>query len=161
MTNSKLTGFTILLVILITSCISGKQKVIEGDLYFNRIDLYRIFDSPDSTLTKIEHEMLQVNSDTCNQKDKDFIDLVKYAIKNKLTRQPYVWILIKGKEYRLFLDLQDYDKLKNYELSELTDEHKKIYIKAIVYNVSFKDLKAVKCTKLLDFKKIDGETKYE
>ncbi|NVN94867.1 MAG: hypothetical protein HXX18_06245 [Bacteroidetes bacterium] len=161
MTNSKLTGFTILLVIVIASCISGKQKVIEGDLYFNRIDLYRIFDSPDSTLTKIEHEMLQVNSDTCNQKDKDFIDLVKYAIKNKLTRQPYVWILIKGKEYRLFLDQQDYDKLKNYELSELTDEHKKIYIKAIACNVSYKELKAVKCTKLLDFKKIDGETKYE
>ena len=105
--------------------------------------------------------MIQVNSDTCNQKGKDFIDLVKYAIKNNLTRQPYVWILIKGKEYRLFLDQQDYEKLKNYELSELTDEHKKIYIKAIVYNVSFKDLKAVKCTKLLDFKKIDGETKYE
>jgi len=161
MTNSKFVGFFIVITIVICSCNSGKEKVIEGDLFFMRFDFYRIFDLPDSTLTKFEHDMLQVNSDTCNRKDKDFIDLVKYAIKNKLTRQPYVWILIKGKEYRLFLDQQDYDKLKNYEWSELTDEHKKIYIKAIVFNVSFKELKAYKCTKLLDFRKIDGETNYK
>lgn len=161
MNHSKLIGFIVSLTLLIGACNSGKQRIIEGDLYFYGIDLYRIFDLPDSTLTKFEHQMLQVNCDTCNRKDKDFIDLVKYAIKNKLTRQPYVWILINGKEYRLFLDQRDYAKLKNFEWSYLTQEHKKIYIKAMVYNVSFKELKAVKCVKLLDFKKIDGETKYK
>ena len=162
MTKLKLLGFLILIIIVGFSCNSGKKKVIEGDLYFDRIDLYRIFDWPDSSLTKLENYMIQVNIDTVKRgKDRDFVELVKYAITNKLTRQPYVWILYKYKEFRLFLDQQDYDKLKNYKWFELTDEHKKIHLKAVVNNVSFKEFKAFKCAKLLDFKKIDGETKYD
>jgi hypothetical protein len=161
MNNSKLLGLITLITMAIYSCSSGKEKVIEGDLCFKRIDLYCIFDWPDSTLTKFEHEMLQVNSDTFNRNDKDFSDLIKYAINKKLTRQPYVWIIIEGKEFRMFLDRQGYDKLENYKWFELTNDHKKIHIKAVAYNVSFKDLKAVRCTKLLDIEEIDGETKYE
>lgn len=161
MRKSKLLGFFILIIIVICSCNSGKEKVIEGDLYFYRFDLYRIFDWPDSTMTEFENNVLHANLDTFNRKDKDFVDLVKYAINKKLTRQPYVWILCNNKEFMLFLDQQDYDKVKDYTWYDLTAEHKKIHIKVKAYNISYKELKALKCSQILDLKKIEGETKYK
>lgn len=161
MIKLKYIGLIFSIFILIYSCNPNKQRAIEGDLYFVRVDLYRIFDWPDSTLTQFEQNYLQLNCDTCDSKEKNFLDLVKYAINKKLTRQPYVWIIINGKEFMLFLDRQDYDKLKDYKWYELTDEHKKIHIKVIAYDISFKDLKALKCTKLIGLDKISGDTKYK
>ena len=161
MRKSKLLGFIIFIIIVVYSCNSGKEKVIEADLYFNRFDLYRIFDWPDSTMNEFENNVLHANLDTFNRKDKEFIDLIKYAISKKLTRQPYVWILSNNKELMLFLDQQDYDKLKDYKWYDLTAEHKKVHIKAKAYNVSYKELKALKCSKILDLNKVEGETKYK
>ena len=149
-------------LVLLTSCMSHKYTTIEGDLYFQLIDLLKVYDAPDSIITRIETEFPKINIDTIPQNDRKFYDLVKYGIDNKLLRTPYIWLETKkGKKLMLFMDKDKFQQFDSLRCFDLREHKKKIHILAKAQNISYQDLTAFKVIELIKVGKIDGETMYK
>lgn len=151
--------FAILTILLtICSCQTNNKKIVEGDLYFKLID-FRFFDSPDSVLTKIKTSVKTVNKDTLTEQDLNLFYLLEFMTDKQLLRKPYVRIrLDDGEIIMVFVDLNDYEKLKDYNYNDLVRENKKIRIKAEVFKLKYDSLTAYETSKLISIDRIDGKT---
>jgi len=146
-------------LILCCSCQSVKQQTIEGDLYFKLVDFQRIFDTSDSILTKIETSVRTVNYDTLTASDKKSYELLKFLVEEKLLRKPFIRLrLDNGSIKMVFLDIEDYQQLKNFNHNDLVLENKKIRVRAEVLKIKHDTLTAYKTIRVISIDKIDGKT---
>jgi hypothetical protein len=156
-----------LTIVIISSCKEEKEKTIEADLYFRLFDIERFYDSPDSSLIKIENLVHEINNDTLDNKRKEEYKHFKFMVANNLLRKQFIWIRMDdGEKKILFLDSLDYNKLKKYNWSDLTKGKRRIRIRTIVrefeYPYYFEDTEtAYDCVKMLTIDKISGETHWE
>ena len=148
------------LTCLFSSCFTSRPRIIEGDFYLQFIDFYRVFDLPDSSITKLEKDFKNINTDTVlTSSERKYIEIVQYGIKNNLLRTPYIRLRTKHrKEIMLFLAPKDYKRFDSLKCSDLKEQNKKIHIKATANNISYKALKAYKNVNLIKVEKIDGTT---
>jgi hypothetical protein len=154
----------IVFLTLLIACASNKYSVVEGDLYFKLIDFYKIYDAPDSIISKIEREypLIPVNLDTVKENDRKFYEIVKYGIKNKLLRTPYIWIETnKGNKVMLFMDKEIFRQFERLKCFDLREQKKKVHILVKVQDISFKYLNAYKVNELVKAETVNGETKCE
>ena len=157
----------ILTAIIVSSCQSDEKKTIEADLCFRLFDIEKFYDSPDSTLTRIENLVYAINKDTFDSERKEEYKHFKFMVDNNLLRKKYIWIRLDNGENRiLFLDSVDYHKFQEYRWSDLTEDGKKIRIKTIVnefeYPYYFEDTgTAYDCVKMLTVDKINGKTHWK
>jgi hypothetical protein len=152
-----------LTIAILISCQLDGEETIEADLYFKLFDIERFYDSPDSSLTRIENLVQDINNDTGNERKEEF-EHFKFMVDNNLLRRHFIWLRMDNGENRiLFLDSLEYNKFKNYRWSDLTKEKTKIRIKATVkefkYPYYFEETEtAYDCVKMLTINKINGET---
>ena len=149
-----------LLTFLFSSCFTSRPRIIEGDYYIQFLDFYRVFDLPDSSITKLEKDFKNIKTDTVlTSSERKYIEIVQYGIKNNLLRTPYIRLRTKHrKELILFLDPKDYKLFDSVKCSDLKEQNKKIHIKATANNISYKALKAYKNVNLIKVEKIAGTT---
>lgn len=135
----------------------SRSHIIETDLYFRYLDVFRFFDIEPKKLKKLERYMTSFDL----KKAKDDTALVVHfrkAMKDSLIRQPYVYVKNDTADFHLFLSPQDYASFKNYNFDNLESRHKKIAIKAEVKEVEYFGEKAYRCVSLISVREIDGET---
>lgn len=155
-----LTILTIL--VLISGCHTDNKKIVEGDLYFKLIEFQKFFNAPDSTLTKIETSLRTVNKDSLAEQDKKIYDLLQFMSDNKLLRKPFIKLRQDdGKIFMVFLDADDYKKIKDYNHNDLIRDNKKIRLKAEVSELKYDSLIAYEALKLISIDKIDGKTYWQ
>jgi len=155
-------NFAILTILLtICSCQTNNNKIVEGDLYFKLID-FRFFDSPDSVLTKIETSVKTLNKDTLPEQDIKIYYLLEFMTDKQLLRKPFVRLRLNdGEIIMVFFDINDYEKLKDYNYSDLVRDNKKIRIKAEVFELKYDSLTVYETSKLISFDRIDGKTYWQ
>lgn len=147
------------ILLTISSCQTNKIKTVEGDLYFKLIDFQRFFDAPDSVLTKIETSLKTVDMDTLTEQDKKNYNLLGFMADKQLLRNPFVRLrLDNGEIVMVFLNKNDYEKIKDYNYSDLVRDNKKIRIKADVSELKYDSFTAYESTKLISIDRIDGKT---
>lgn len=147
------------ILLTISSCQTNNIKPIEGDLYFKLIDFQRFFDAPDSVLTKIETSLKTVDMDTLTEQDKNNYNLFGFMADKQLLRKPFVRLrLDNGEIVMVFLNSNDYEKIKDYNYSDLVRDNKKIRIKADVSELKYDSFTAYESTKLISIDRIDGKT---
>jgi hypothetical protein len=155
------TIFTILTILIISSCQTNNIKTLEGDLYFKLIEL-NIFAAPDSVLTKIEISAKTVNKDTLTEQDKQLYEYLEFMTDKQLLRKPYIRLRQDdGKIVTLFLDKSDYAKVKDINHNDLVRDNKRIRIKAEVTVMEYDSLTSYETIKLISVDKIDGKTYWE
>lgn len=151
--------YILTILALFNSCQTGDTKTVEGDLYFKLIDFQRIFDAPDSVLTKIETSVRTVKRDTLTGQDQKIYDLLQYMVDNNLLRKPFIRLRLDNGDIRMvFLDSLDYIKFKDYNWSDLSKEDKKVRVKASVTELKYDSLTAFNSIKILSVDKINGKT---
>lgn len=147
------------ILLTISSCQTNKIKTVEGDLYFKLIDFQRFFDAPDSVLTKIETSLKTVDKDTLTDQDKKNYNLFGFMADKQLLRKPFVRLrLDNGEIVMVFLNNNDYEKMRDYNHSDLVRDNKKIRIKANVSELKYDSFTAYESTKLISIDRIDGKT---
>ena len=147
------------LLVLISGCLTDNKKTLEGDLYFKLIDFQRFYDAPDSFLTKIETSVKNVNKDTLTEQDKKIYDLLGFMIDKNLLRKPFIRLRQDdGKIVMLFLDIKDYEKIKDYNHNDLVRDNKRIRVLAEVSELKYDSLTAYENIKIISADKIDGKT---
>lgn len=154
-------NFLAIMTILLTisSCQRNNIKTVEGDLYFKLIEFQRFFDAPDSVLTKIETSLKTVDKDTLTEQDKKNYNLLLFMADKQLLRKPFVRLrLDNGEIVMVFLNSNDYEKIKDYNYSDLVRDNKKIRIKADVSELKYDSFTAYESTKLISIDRIDGKT---
>lgn len=143
--------------VLTISC-GQKHEIVEGDMYYQVIDLLNFFDAPDSVLQKIEDSFSSINPDTLSEKDKKELGILLHAFENQLLRSPYIRVHPDtGKEFMLFMGREAYEQFEIISYNKLVLEEKKIRVNAEVEDVSFKNVKAYKVTGFLNVTKVDGK----
>lgn len=154
-------NFLAIMTILLTisSCQTNNIKTVEGDLYFKLIDIQRFFNAPDSVLTNIETSLKTVDKDTLSEQDKKIYNLLGFMADKQLLRKPYVRLrLDNGEIVMVFLDNNDYEKIKDYNYSDLVRDNKKIRIKAEVSELKNDSVTVYESSKLISIERIDGKT---
>lgn len=148
----------LLLLLLYASCSRGKYETIEGDLYFQSFDFFRIFDAPDSVLSRIEAYALHANPDTIKEKNRASYEMVKHAIDCGLLRKPYIRIRMnRNEEVMLFMSRKDFRQFAGLKCGDLKKQQK-IRITARAENVSYREIRAYNTIELLQVERTGGET---
>lgn len=147
------------ILILSLSCSSNNGNTIEGDLYFKLIDLTSFYGASDSELSKIETWIKTVNKDSISDSEKKYYEFLKFMSDQQLLRKPLIRLRQdNGEIIMLFLEPEDYGKIKNYNYSDLVRDNQKIRIKAEVIELKHDSMRVYKILKLISADKIDGKT---
>lgn len=128
-------------------------------MYYQVIDLFRFFDAPDSTITKIEDSLSSIDQDSLTEKEKKDLGVILHAFQSDLLRSPYIRIHPDtGREFMLFMSFDQYKQFAEVTYDELALADKKLRVKAEVEEVSYGKIKAFKVVGMLKAEKVDGET---
>ena len=147
----------LLLLIVFFSC---DQKVettrLTGDLYFGFFRIGSYYNQPDSLIEKYEKYFLTTNLDTLPREEKVLFDQYNKLKKHDLLYSPFVQVLVERDSIiMLYLNLEDYNKIKIYKRQKLQDENKKVQIFAFVEKI---DNKLYYCKNLDKVLVVDGQT---
>lgn len=147
----------LILAIVFSSCNSKIEVTnLNGDLYFGFLRIGSYYNQPDSMIVKFEQFFTKSNFDNFNQDEKEIFGHYEKLKKLDLLYSPFVEILTDNDSVvNLYLELEDYNKIKIYKRQKLQDEKKKVRISALVRKI---DNKLYYCEKLEKVELIDGET---
>lgn len=132
-----------------------REIQIKGDLYFKLINLT----SP-SGLTNEEALNIEkiINSMDSDKKNKEFIDYYKNVIKHDLLKNPYLQLETEDGIKKVYLNSKEYDKIKNFKLSDLQKKSKKVTIELNAKELE-KDL--FYSENIISIKEVDGKTPWQ
>ena len=153
----RLLSFLVLFMCLFSSCKTTKTKqTLTGDLYFSFFRFASYYNQPDTLVEKTKMYFDTLDIQTASNADKRFVELYKIVSDNKLIYKPYVDILIQPDSIvKLYLEKEDYEKIKIHKRQDLQDNNKKVIISASVIDYS----KGIYfCDSLINIKKEDGQT---
>ncbi len=149
-----------IILIVLTSCSTSKNVLIEGDMYFQMVDFFNLNNAPDSLISKIENKVKQTNIDTLTSIDKKGYEMIQYAIKINILRKPYIRLETKeGNILMLYMDKDKYLQFDSLKCFDLRYEGKKIHIIAKAQDITFKDIKAYRLIRFKKINKINGDTR--
>ena len=149
----------VLFLFLCPSSSPGKYQTVEGELYFQAVDFFRIFNAPDSVLNRIEEYTLGVNPDTLDNQQRASYDLIKYAVDHNLLRKPYIRIKTgRNEQALLFMSREAFRRFEDLNCADLRRQQQKMRITARVEDVSYMNIRAYNTVELLQIEKTDGET---
>ena len=132
---------------------------VEGYRFYKALDLFRVFDAPDSVLTDMENRFSRLNSADLSEKEMEEFGLILHTMENNLLRAPYVHIQTdREEEFMLFMDSLAYQRFEQFTLSELSEKGKKLRVIAEVENVSYRNMTAYKLKGKLTLDMVDGVT---
>ena len=135
---------------ILYSC-DSKKETIKGELYFKLVSFWpndgSAAKSIDAYLKKIE------NSD--NPTDKKVFTYFNNLKKHKMLSTPNIKLKIGDNVQEIFLTQGQYQKLKNYNLSDLNARGKKILVEL---NVEELDSSILFSDKILNIEEVDGES---
>ena len=154
----KLNRLIIFLIIFCFSCNhEPKNEILIGDLYFSFFRIGNYYNQPDSLIKKYEDYFSTTNFETVSKEEKELFEQYKLLKKHDLLYNPFVEILTEKDSLivKLYLEKQDYDKIKIYKRQDLQDNDKKVRIFSKVKRI---DNKLYFCENLDSLKVIDGKT---
>jgi hypothetical protein len=124
----------LLFSILLFNC--KHSESIKGDLYFKLIDLTSPSGLTDEKALVIEKTIDSMVSDENN---KEFVDYYKKVIKHNLLKNPYLQLDTENGIKKVYLNFNEYNKIKHFKLSDLQEKSKKVTIELIAKELE-KDL---------------------
>jgi len=146
-----------ILLIVFSSC-NHKVEIssLTGDLYFGFFRIGSYYNQPDSAIVKFEEYYSKTNFDTVNQDEKELFEQYENLKERDLLYKPFVEIFVENDSVvRLYLEIEDYNKIKIHKRQKLQDANKKVRIEASVSNI---DNKMYYCEKLEKISVVDGQT---
>ncbi len=153
----KLLPFLVLFMCVFNSCKTSQTKqTLTGDLYFSFFRFASYYNQPDSLVDQVKMYFDTLDIQTASEEDKHFVELYRIISDNKLIYKPYVDIFIEPDSIvKLYLNQEDYDKIKIHKRQDLQNNNKKIVISASVTDYS----KGIYfCDSLMNIKKVNGKT---
>lgn len=108
------------------SC-SKKEMEFEGDLYFKLIDFGSLYGADDKTIQEFEWSLDSIRNNKNNRKDD--LELLRYfdVLKaNDLHTSPYIYLRTDSGNKRIYLSVQEYEKLKKFDRHKLVVENQKV-----------------------------------
>jgi len=156
MHNRNLTLFSFLFIAISYYSCKQNQINLEGDLRFTFFRIGSFYNQPDSIVKDVTVYADTVNKANLREDEKRLLGMYDVLKKEKLQYSPFVNLVLDHDSLIiLYLNKEDYDKIKIYHRKELISEHKKIRIKvsakALGYNMYL-------CKQLVGVNKIDGQT---
>ena len=147
----------IIISIFLFPCNSQKQtSVLTGDLYFGFFRFASYYNQSDSLIDRFRLYFDTLDYDNASIDDRHFIDLYRIVENNGLIKKPYIDILVQTDSIvKLYLDIDDYNRIKVYKRKDLQDNNKKIVISANVLDYSGG---IYYCDSLISIDKVSGQT---
>lgn len=128
-------------------------KIIEGDLYFSFIRIGSLYNLPNITNDQLDSIF---NSIPRTNADNNFYEKYKILSKENLLNSPFIELKLDNDSViTLYLNKNDYDKIKINKVKDLQANFKKIRVKA---NCRYLGFNLYKCENFIEMKKIDGQT---
>lgn len=93
-----------------------------------------------------------------DEKNKEFIDYYKNVIKHDLLKNPYLQLETEDGVKKVYLNSKEYDKIKNFKLSDLQEKSKKVTIELNAKELE-KDL--FYSEEIISIQEVDGKTPWK
>jgi len=149
---------TIILIITIFTAFSCKTgtEIINGDLYFLRVDLTNFYGANKEQLEKLDKEVDSIRfSKMISENELELIEYYDKLKKHKLLDHPSIRIKSDTIIRLVYLTELEYEKVKHFTWSDLGTRKKKVNLKIEIQklekNIYYSD-------KIIDFKEIDGKS---
>lgn len=143
----------LLLSLTLLSC--KKTITLKGDLYFKLIDLTSPSGLTDEKALNIEKT---INSMASDKNNKEFIDYYKKVIKHNLLKNPYLQLETENGIKKVYLNSNEYDKIKNFKLSDLQEKSKKVTIELVAKEL---EEDVFYSEEIITIQEVDGKTPWK
>ena len=148
-------GLLFLFTFLLFGC--NQTESIKGDLYFILVDLTAPSGLSGEQALQIEKLVASMASDFENldEKSKTFVTYYQNVIKHNLLQNPYLQLETENGIRKVYLNSNEYDKIKNFTLSDLKEKSKKVVIE-----LKFKKFEddVFYSEEIISIKEVDGKT---
>ena len=151
-------GLLLIIAIIVISCSSGTET-INGDLYFKRIDFVNYYDANDSEKENIKNLIKSIRQN--NSKTIEEEKLIKHfdiLESLNLLESPYIRIKTDKEVKLVFMNKENFEKVKDFKLQNLLENNKKVNLKL---EVERKDSGVFLCKKIVEIQEISGKTLWE
>lgn len=149
------TKILILFMLSIVSFSCKKEVIIKGDLYFKLINLTSPVGLTDEQALNIEKT---INSIALDEKNKELVDYYKNVIKHNLLKNPYLQLETEVGIKKVYLNSKEYDKIKNFKLSDLQNKSKKVVVELKANEIE-KDL--FYSEEIVSIQEVEGKTPWQ
>jgi hypothetical protein len=145
--------FIFLLLTSTLEVLSQEMEVVNGDLYFVIVDFVRWFDTPDSTLLRLENE---------SYSGTDAISALFHELKdNGLLKKPFIRLLnSKGEVRTIFVSEEDFKEISRFDCWDLIEEGRKVEITVKVKRLDLRPSPLFIAVNPLSYKLVGGKTKH-
>ncbi|KIA85789.1 hypothetical protein [Flavobacterium sp. AED] len=145
----------LIITFIFISC-SQKDEIIEGDLAFKSVNSFNYYNLNQKTIDTWERVLdstRQIKNPSANDISvlNYFDDLKKY----KVIKSPWIKLKTKKSIINVYLKLNDYEKVKNYNSNDLILNNRKVILKM---NIETRGDKIYYCKELISVKEVDGKT---
>jgi hypothetical protein len=137
------------------SC-SLKDKIIEGDLAFKSVDISNYYGLDQKNIDRFDgiiDSIRQIKNPSNN--DLYFINYMDNLKKYNVIKSPCIRLKTKDSIRKVYLNANDFEKLKNYNSNDLILKNKKVTLKM---NIEIRGDKIYYCKELISIKEVYGET---
>lgn len=142
-----------ILLFYLISC--NQSENLKGNLYFKLINLTSSSGLTDEQALNIEKT---INSMASDEKNKELVDYYKNVIKHDLLKNPYLQLETEDGIKKVYLNSKEFDKIKNFKLSDLQEKSKKVTIELNAKELE-KDL--FYSENIISIKEVDGKTPWK
>ena len=120
--------------LLALSCTQLKQtKRLKGDLYFSLLRIGSLYNQPDSVLKSFENFLDSVQYGSLSEEDRKFLKVYHVLDSSGLLFNPFVDVLVDNDSVvTIYLEEDDYSKIKKYKYRDLEAHYNKVRISATV-----------------------------
>ena len=149
---------SVIALINFSACNTDKHrdKLIEGDLYFDWLRFGSFYNKPDSVVKQVKLYADTVNREMLYSDNLKFLTRYEILKKKDLLYRPFIDLKLDTDSIvKIYFINNDYDKIKIYKRHDLLDTKKKIRLKAEVQDLGF-GMALEK--KLISINKVDGQT---
>ncbi len=114
-------------MVFLISCHS-KTKIIKGDLYFKLVTITSPEGMSNQETEQLKQTLNNFRSDNAtDSKEKELFTYLKKLEEQELLGLPFIMIKELNEETKqIFLSKKEYEKIKNFTLSYLNSNHKKV-----------------------------------
>jgi hypothetical protein len=139
--------------------VESDLKFFKGDLYFKLIDIGSLYNAPDSAVQHFEAIIAGMKAETgLSEDEKLFIQTIELLKKEKLLDKPYIKMKFDSQTVTVYLNEEDFEEVKDYNLDELLRENRKVEIS---FEGRVIDNGIIKCEKLHSTIKTAGQTEWK
>ncbi len=139
---------TILISIALSSCLSKKTVIVQGEYYIPKFDFYAVYEMSESKLDDLIKYSEDVNLDTLSSENRYLVELIRQAVEKEVIRLPYIRIKTnEDEDIMLYMSEQKFERFDSLKFSEVRRGIVKVNVIAKAEDISYKKTKAYKLTR--------------